>query len=71
MKEVVGVYRGDSGLWLLVDEDGQVVYYPMCHLPDDLVGELFSWITAPDQHEPPLVHLDSASTHSELVASES
>lgn len=68
MKKIIGLCRGDDGLNLIGEEDGQKVYYPCFWLPPGLIEELYNYMYNPDQHEPPLLDVRLPATCSEPVA---
>ena len=68
MKRVMGIHRGDGGLFVTVEEEGKMHLFSVDALPADFMIALWNWIKRPDLWEPPLLDDCFFVTKPELVA---
>lgn len=64
----MGIHRGDNGLYVTVEEDGQLFLFRVNRLPPAFMIDLWNWVTSPELFEPPLLDDSFMPTNSELVA---
>lgn len=64
----MGIHRGDTGLYVTVEEDGHLYLFNIKKLPTTFMIDLWNWVTSPELFEPPLLNDSFLSTNSELVA---